>query len=112
MHRIASISGITLFAMLAIAPSSASATRPVAGNQEGIIVAGENGTKWCCPGGVKSDKCEKGADSTPVGAACSFASKAVIPQLPPRATTPTVIQSKPDAQQPTPVRQAPATKQN
>ena len=62
--------------------------------QDGIIVAGENGTKWCCPGGVKSDKCEQGDDKTPVGEHCNFASKiGVIPQLPPRSRNPINIQA-------------------
>jgi hypothetical protein len=42
----------------------------------GIIVKGENGTKWCCVGGVKGDTCEKGASSIPTGAGCNFASRA------------------------------------
>ena len=45
--------------------------------KEGKIVTGNNGTKWCCPGGVKGDGCEKGVSTIPDGAACNFASKTV-----------------------------------
>ena len=41
--------------------------------KEGVIVKGENGTKWCCPDGKKSDKCVKGDSSTPAGKRCNFA---------------------------------------
>ena len=51
---------------------------PVLFAKEGKIVKGENGTKWCCPNGVKGDGCEKGANSTPAGARCNFAS-AMVP---------------------------------
>ena len=45
--------------------------------KSGIIVKGENGTKWCCGDGVKGDTCEKGASSIPSGANCNFASRTV-----------------------------------
>jgi hypothetical protein len=40
----------------------------------GVIVKGENGTKWCCVDGVKDDTCVKGASSIPTGKRCNFAS--------------------------------------
>lgn len=46
--------------------------------KDGLIVKGNNGTKWCCPGGKISDGCEKGASSTPVGAHCNFAARAYV----------------------------------
>lgn len=57
-----------------------SLTAGVCHAKEGKIVKGENGTKWCCPNGKKSDSCEKGANSTPVGARCNFASVYVLPK--------------------------------
>jgi hypothetical protein len=42
----------------------------------GIIVKGENGTRWCCVEEQKGLTCEKGASSIPVGANCNFASRA------------------------------------
>lgn len=63
----------SLFAGLAIAALSLSTTGSFA--KSGIIVKGENGTKWCCVGGVKGDTCEKGASSIPAGANCNFASR-------------------------------------
>ncbi|MEH6418591.1 hypothetical protein [Pseudomonas sp. CGJS7] len=47
---------------------------PLALAKEGVIVQGENGTKWCCPKGEKGPDCEKGASTIPVGARCNFAS--------------------------------------
>ena len=64
------------WSFLAVATQSAGGTPKK--TQSGIIVAGENGTKWCCPDGVKGPKCEQGANSTPVGAACNFASALVV----------------------------------
>lgn len=58
---------MTSFAMLALAAGVAHA-------KDGYIIKGLNGTKWCCPGGKVGDGCEKGANSTPVGARCNFAS--------------------------------------
>lgn len=61
----------------------------MANAKDGTIVAGNNGTKWCCPGGIKGDGCEKGAASTPIGAKCNFASKNTIPLPdPPTKTVP------------------------
>jgi hypothetical protein len=45
--------------------------------KQGVIVKGLNGTKWCCPDGKISDRCEKGAASIPVGGNCNFASRSV-----------------------------------
>ena len=49
---IVSALGLALFTTSALAKS-------------GIIVKGDNGTKWCCVDGVKGDTCEKGASSIP-----------------------------------------------
>ena len=65
-----------------------SLTAGVCHAKEGKIVKGANGTKWCCPGGKVSDGCEKGANSTPVGARCNFATSAHVvpkPTVEPRA---------------------------
>lgn len=55
--------------------------------KEGTIVKGENGTKWCCPGGVKGPDCEKGASTIPEGARCNFASL-LVPVDPPTPVKP------------------------
>ena len=62
------------FAMLVLATGAIQA-------KEGKIIKGNNGTKWCCPGGKVSAGCEKGAASTPVGASCNFASVVQMPKL-------------------------------
>ena len=58
-----------------------SLTAGVCHAKEGKIVKGSNGTKWCCPGGKISDGCEKGANSTPAGARCNFATILAVPKL-------------------------------
>ncbi|KRA81755.1 MULTISPECIES: hypothetical protein [unclassified Lysobacter] len=35
-----------------------------------IIIAGERGTKWCCPDGVKSDKCQQFPSGVPLKKEC------------------------------------------
>jgi hypothetical protein len=63
---------------------------PLAQAKEGVIVKGENGTKWCCPKGEKGPDCEKGASTIPVGARCNFASLLipVDPGVPVRQSAP------------------------
>ena len=61
--------------LLALAAASVTFFTAEASAKAGVIVKGENGTKWCCVDGVKGDTCEKGASSIPVGANCNFASR-------------------------------------
>lgn len=59
----------TLFAVAVVLAS----VSPWAVAKQGVIVQGENGTKWCCPKGEKGPDCNKGASTIPVGARCNFA---------------------------------------
>lgn len=78
MNRLALMSALALLAgssPLLAATSQAGGPKPT---QSGIVVAGENGTKWCCPDGKKGPKCEQGVDSLNVGDPCNFASALVV----------------------------------
>ncbi|NUO75651.1 MAG: hypothetical protein HOQ32_06515 [Lysobacter sp.] len=78
MNRWIAPSALALIATcspLLAATSQGADTKPT---QSGIVVQGENGTKWCCPDGKKGPKCEQGVSTLPVGAACNFASALVV----------------------------------
>lgn len=68
----------TVASKILIAASTALFTFLVAeaSAKSGVIVKGENGTKWCCVDGQKGDSCVKGSSSTPAGSACNFAERA------------------------------------
>ena len=106
MNRYVLLAAFVFFAATSQASAAVSQAGGPKPTQSGIIVAGENGTKWCCPDGVKGPKCEQGADSTPVGEACNFASALVVDE----GITPAISDRgkavlKPQAEDP---RQAPA----
>jgi hypothetical protein len=48
--------------------------------KEGKIITGNNGTKWCCVGGVNGDTCNQGSSTIPNGADCDFALRAALGQ--------------------------------
>ena len=59
---------------------------PDATARPGVIIKGENGTKWCCPPpGTKGPNCEQGVSTLPQGKLCNFAGPKKISVVDPDA---------------------------